>query len=195
MNEVITFAEGFMNLFDVGAETFVSWVTTIIPKVCLLLVFMNSLIAFIGPEKVDKFANKCSKNVVLAYGVLPFISAFMLGNPMVFSMGKFLPEFQKPSYYAAAGFAGHTSNGLFPHINVGEIFVWLGIANGVAALGLNTTPLAIRYMLVGIVMNFFSAWITDFTTSIVEKQQGVRLARTLTEKNMFVGGEVAAEVE
>ena len=106
MNAVITFAEGFMNLFDVGAETFVSWVTTIIPKVCLLLVFMNSLIAFIGPEKVDKFANKCSKNVVLAYGVLPFISAFMLGNPMVFSMGKFLPEFQKPSYYAAAGFAG-----------------------------------------------------------------------------------------
>lgn len=73
-----------------------------------------------------------------------YISGGYAGNPMVFSMGKFPPEFQKPSYHAAAGFAGHTSNGLFPHINVGEIFVWLGIANGVAALGLNTTPLAIR---------------------------------------------------
>ena len=46
-------------------------------------------------------------------------------------------------------------------------------------LGLDTTPLALRYLLVGIVCNFISGWATDFTTKIVEKQQGVKLSRKL----------------
>ena len=92
-------------------------------------------------------------------------------------MGKFLPEYQKPSYYASAAYHCHTNNGIFPHINPGELFVWLGIAQGVEKLGLDTTPLAIRYMLVGLVMNFFAGWITDFTTVYVEKHQNKKLDR------------------
>ncbi len=50
----------------------------------------------------------------------------------------------------------HTSNGVFfPHINPGELFVWLGIAQGIDTLGLNSMDLAIRYMFVGILMNFY----------------------------------------
>ena len=48
---------------------------------------MNALVAFIGPHRVEKFAKVCSKNVILAYGILPFVSAFMLANPMALSMG------------------------------------------------------------------------------------------------------------
>lgn len=183
MDFLVSFASGFMNLFTVGAETFVSWVSGIIPVVLLLLVFMNSLIAFIGKERINKFAALCSKNVILAYGILPFLSAFMLGNPMALSMGKFLPENMKPSYYASATYHCHTNSGLFPHINVGEIFIWLGIANGITQLGLNTMPLAVRYMLVGLVMNFVAGWATDFTTKMVEKQQGIQLATTFEGKD------------
>ncbi|MDD7306249.1 MAG: PTS glucitol/sorbitol transporter subunit IIC [Peptoniphilaceae bacterium] len=179
MNFLVKFAQGFIGLFELGAGTFVDWVGGIIPKVLLLLVFMNSLISLIGVEKVNKFAKFCSKRKILAYGILPFVSAFMVGNPMALSMGKFLPEYQKPSYYATAAYHCHTNNGLFPHINPGELFVWLGIANGVEKLGLDVTPLAIRYMLVGLVMNFFAGWITDFTTNYVEKQQNVKLKRTI----------------
>lgn len=179
MDFIVNFAEGFMGLFDSGAETFVSWVTGIVPKVLLLLVFMNSLIALIGQEKINKFAKVCSKNVILAYGVLPFLSAFMLGNPMALSMGKFLPERMKPSYYASASYHCHTNSGIFPHINVGEIFIYLGIADGITKLGLSTTPLALRYMLVGLVMNFFAGWVTDFTTKIVMKQQNIELSNEL----------------
>ena len=82
MNIIIKGASGFMGLFDTGAETFVSWVSGIVPKVLLLLILMNTIIALIGQERVNKFAKLCSGNVILAYGVLPFISAFMLGNPM-----------------------------------------------------------------------------------------------------------------
>lgn len=179
MDIIVSIAEGFMGLFDSGAETFVSWVTGIVPKVLLLLVFMNSLIALIGQEKINKFAKVCSKNIILAYGVLPFLSAFMLGNPMALSMGKFLPERMKPSYYASATYHCHTNSGMFPHINVGEIFIYLGIADGITTLGLSTTPLAIRYLLVGLIMNFFAGWVTDFTTKMVMKQQKIELSNEL----------------
>lgn len=179
MEFIVGFAEGFMGLFDNGAATFISWVTGIVPKVLLLLVFMNALIALIGQKRINAFAKICSKNVVLAYGVLPFLSAFMLGNPMALSMGKFLPERMKPSYYASASYHCHTNSGIFPHINVGEIFIFLGIANGITTLGYSVTPLALRYLLVGLVMNFFAGWITDFTTKKVMQQQNITLSNEL----------------
>lgn len=176
MDFLVNLASGFTGMFEQGGEVFVSWVTGIIPKVLLLLVFMNALIAFIGPKKIEKFAKICSKNVILAYGILPFLSAFMLANPMALSMGKFLPERMKPSYYASASYHCHTNSGVFPHINVGEIFIYLGIANGITQLGLDTSQLAVRYMLVGLVMNFFAGWVTDFTTKIAMKQQNIVLS-------------------
>ena len=161
MNILVKLASGFMNLFTLGGEQFVSWVTGIIPTVLMLLLLMNAIIALAGNESVNKLAKVCTKNPILRYLVLPFVSAFMLGNPMALSMGKFMPEFYKPAYYAS------------------ELFVWLGIANGISALNLDTTPLAVRYLLVGLVANFISGWVTEFTTRYVEKQQGVKLSRTL----------------
>ena len=179
MNVIVNAASGFMGLFDVGAEILIGLVSTIVPKVLLLLILMNTIIALIGQEKINKFAKVCSGNVILAYGVLPFLSAFMLGNPMALSMGKFLPERMKPSYYASAAYHCHTNSGIFPHINAGELFIYTGIASGIQTLGLNEMDLAIRYLLVGLVMNFFAGWVTDFTTKIVMKQQGIELSNEL----------------
>lgn len=178
MNILVKLASGFMNLFTLGGEQFVSWVSGIIPTVLMLLVLMNAIIALAGEDSVNKVARVCTGNPVLRYAVLPFISAFMLGNPMALSMGKFMPEFYKPAFYASVTYHCHTNNGIFPHINASELFIWLGIANGITQLGLDTTPLAVRYMLVGFVANFISGWATEFTTKYVEKQQGVRLKRT-----------------
>ena len=94
-------------------------------------------------------------------------------------LGKFLPEYYKPSYYAAASASCHTMNGLFPHVDPAELFVFLGVANGISALGLPTVDLALRYFLIGIVINFLRGWITDFMTAYVQKQQGVKLSKEL----------------
>ena len=67
----------------------------------MLLIAMNTLIAFLGEEKVNSLAKISAKNPVSRYMILPFISAFMLGNPMAISMGRFLPEYYKPSFVAA----------------------------------------------------------------------------------------------
>lgn len=179
MESIVNIASGFMNLFTLGGEQFKNWVVGIVPTITVLLVLMNAIIALAGQERVDKLARVCTSNPLLRYAVLPWVSAFMLGNPMALSMGKFMPEYYKPSYYAAATYHCHTNSGIFPHINASEIFIYLGIANGLTTLGLDTTPLAIRYLLVGLVCNFISGWATDFTTKIVEKQQGVKLSRKL----------------
>ncbi|PTE53752.1 PTS glucitol/sorbitol transporter subunit IIC, partial [Staphylococcus epidermidis] len=68
---------------------------------------------------------------------------------------------------------------IFPHINPAELFIFLGIANGIQQLGLPTADLAVRYLLVGLVMNFIGGWITDFTTSYLEKQQKVKLSKEI----------------
>ncbi|WP_152658426.1 PTS glucitol/sorbitol transporter subunit IIC [Oceanobacillus sp. CFH 90083] len=177
MDFIVKLAEGFINLFQTGADTFIGWMGSIVPLVLMLLIAMNTLIQLIGENRINKIAQKSAGNPLLRYMVLPFLGSFMLANPMLHSLGRFLPEKYKPSYFAAAGQFAHTSNGIFPHINPAELFIFLGIASGIQQLGLPMTDLAIRYLLVGLVMNFIGGWITDFTTSYVEKQQKVKLSK------------------
>lgn len=179
MDFLVHAAEWFIGLFEAGAEVFVSWMASIVPLILMLLIAMNSLIGIIGEHRINAFAAKAGRFAITRYMVLPFLGAFMLANPMSLSLGRFLPECYKPSYAAAGMQFCHTSNGVFPHINPGELFIWLGIANGVTQLGLSTAPLAIRYLLVGLVMNFVGGWTTDFITRWVEKQQGIKLKRTV----------------
>lgn len=182
MNIVVNGAEKFMDLFRHGGEVFVDLVSGIVPLLIMLLVAMNAIIRLIGEDKVEKLARKSSKNVFTRYFVLPIIGTFVLANPMTLSLGKFLPERFKPSYYAAASYSCHTHNGLFPHVNPGELFVFLGIAAGITTLGYNTTELALRYFLVGIFTNFLRGWITDYTTSYVSKQQSIQLSDSVELK-------------
>ena len=164
-------------MVDTGAQQLLTWVTQLLPKVFLFLILLNAVTSLIGRSRVERLAAKCGSNALLRYLVLPFLSAVVLGNPMAISMGRYLPERYKPAYFASASYHCHTNSGIFQHINPAELFLWLGIANGVLARGQDLFPLALRYLLAGLAANFVSGYATELITRRVEKKQGIRLDR------------------
>lgn len=167
MQFLVFLAEGFIGMFQKGGQTFVGLVTGIVPLLIVLMTAVNALVRFIGPERIDKVAMVSSRNVFLRYLVLPFLAVFFLTNPMAYTLGRFLPEKQKPAFYDSAVSFVHPILGLFPHANPGEIFVWAGIAAGITKLGLGLGDLAIRYFLVGLLIIFIRGIVTERITAIM----------------------------
>ena len=164
-------AAWFINLFNLGGQNFMGLVTGIIPTLVVLITFVNALIAIIGPDKVDSFAQKISRFWFLRYTVLPALSMFVLCNPMAYTFGRFLEEKHKPAFYDAAVSFCHPITGIFPHANPGELFVYLGIANGITALGYQLGPLAIRYFVVGLIVILIRGVVTERITLIMMKRK------------------------
>ena len=173
------FVNLFSNIIDAGTLQLVQWVTQLLPQIFLFLILLNAVTRLVGRSRVERLAVRCGSNPLLRYLVLPFLSAVILGNPMAISMGRYLPEEYKPAYFASASYHCHTNSGIFQHINPAELFLWLGIANGVLGRGLNLFPLAIRYLCAGLVANFISGYTTEIITRRLEKKQHIRLAVTL----------------
>ncbi|HYO38409.1 MAG TPA: PTS glucitol/sorbitol transporter subunit IIC [Nocardioidaceae bacterium] len=162
-------AEKFIGLFQAGGETFVGLVTGIIPTLVVLLVFVNTLIRLIGPEKIEGLGEVAARPGIAYYPVryliFPFLSVFFLTNPMAYTMGRFLPEKYKPAFYDSAVSFVHPITGLFPHANAGELFVYLGIAAGITGLGGSLGDLAVRYFLVGLLVILIRGIVTELITA------------------------------
>ena len=161
MEAIATVANGFMDLFRAGSETFVSWVTGIIPLVVIMMTAVNSLIKLIGEERVYGVAEFATKYAVTRYTLLPVLAVIFLCNPMCYTFGRFVQEKNKPAFYDAAVSFLHPVTGLFPHANGGELFVYMGIAAGITQLGLSLGDLAVRYFLVGIIVILIRGLVTD----------------------------------
>ena len=83
------------------------------------------------------------------------------------TFGKFVKEEEKPAFYDAAVSFVHPVTGLFPYANAGELFVYLGIANGVTKAGFSQSSLAVRYFLVGIVVILIRGIVTERLTKFM----------------------------
>src|SRR6476620_2347305 len=162
-------AEWFIGLLQAGGEVFMGLVTGIIPTLVVLLTAVNALIRLIGPERIDKMGEYAARPGIIYYPVryliFPALSVFFLTNPMCYTMGRFLPERYKPAFYDSAVSFVHPITGIFPHANAGELFVYLGIAAGITTLGLNTSDLAVRYLLVGLVVILIRGVVTELITA------------------------------
>ena len=170
-------AEWFIGLFQAGGDFFLALVTGIIPLLIVLLTAINALIRWIGPERIDKVGELAARPGLqwypVRYLVLPFLAVFFLTNPMAYTMGRFLPEKYKPAFYDSAVSFVHPITGIFPHANAGELFVYLGIAGGITTLGLNTSPLAVRYLAVGLVVILIRGIVTEIiTTRMLSRRTG-----------------------
>lgn len=182
-------AEWFIALFEEGGEVFMGLVTGILPTLVALLTAVYFIRNTIGEERVEKFAAKLGNNIILRYTLLPILAVFFLTNPMCYTFGVFLPEKYKPAFYDSAVSFVHPILGLFPHANPAEIFVWLGIANGVEEAGFSLGALAIRYFLVGVVVILIRGIVTERITVFLARREGIELQ----DFDEFAGGEEMLE--
>jgi glucitol/sorbitol PTS system EIIC component len=168
-------AEWFIGLFQAGGETFVGFVTGIIPTLIVLLTFFYTLINIIGEERIHRAARFAAGNFFTRYTVLPVLAVFFLTNPMAYTFGTFLDEKYKPAFYDSAVSFVHPPLGIFPHVNPAELFVWLGVARGLQQLDLPLGPLAVRYIIAGLIVIFIRGVVTQYITFFLARRQGVEL--------------------
>jgi PTS system glucitol/sorbitol-specific IIC component len=162
--------EHFIGMFQAGGETFMGMFTGIIPTLVVLLTFTYAVIKFIGEERVNRAIQFASKYMLLRYTVMPILSVLLLTNPMCYTFGRFLPEKQKPAFYDSVVSFLHPVTALFPYANAGELFVYLGIANGIKEAGYSMSELAVRYFLVGIVVILLRGIITEYITKFLARR-------------------------
>lgn len=170
MKYIEWFGENFIGMFQAGGEQFMSYITGIVPLLVALLTFTNAIIAFIGPERVNNFIRKVAKFTILRYTIVPILACLILTNPMAYTFGQFLKEEEKPAFYDATVSFIHPVTGLFPYANAGELFVFLGIVNGVVKAGGSQGSLAARYFLAGVVVILIRGVITERITKYLMKR-------------------------
>jgi glucitol/sorbitol PTS system EIIC component len=168
-------AEWFIGLFQAGGETFIGFVTGIIPTLIVLLTFFYTLINLIGEDRIHRAARFAAGNFFTRYTVLPVLAVFFLTNPMAYTFGTFLEERYKPAFYDSAVSFVHPPLGIFPHVNPAELFVWLGVARGLQQLDLPLGPLAVRYIIAGLIVIFIRGVVTQYITFFLARRQGVEL--------------------
>jgi glucitol/sorbitol PTS system EIIC component len=174
LGTLATAAEDFIKVFNKGGSVLLSLMGGILPTLIVLLTAVNALVRLIGAEKIENLGKAAARPGIqwypVRYIVLPFVSVFVLTNPMAYTMGRFLPERFKPAFYDSAVSFVHPILGIFPHANPGELFVYVGIATGIQQLGYGLGDLAVRYMLVGLVVIFIRGIVTEAITARMMKK-------------------------
>jgi PTS system glucitol/sorbitol-specific IIC component len=109
--------------------------------------------------------------MITRYTIMPILAMLVLTNPMAYTFGRFLRERHKPAFYDSAVSFAHPVTTFFPYANAGELFVWLGVANGITQLGQSTVPLAVRYFAVGVVVILIRGVVTEFITNYLIRRE------------------------
>lgn len=172
LNAIIWAGEHFIGLFTEAGKQFAGLVVGILPTLIVLLTGMYALIAFIGEDRVTRAVQWSSKWWFTRYTIMPVLAVLILTNPMCYTFGRFLRERHKPAFYDSAVSFVHPVTTFFPYANAGELFVWLGVANGITQLGQSVVPVAVRYFAVGVVVILIRGVVTELITSYLIKRAG-----------------------
>ncbi|WP_010531686.1 PTS glucitol/sorbitol transporter subunit IIC [Lentibacillus jeotgali] len=170
MDWIEWFGEHFIGLFNAGGEQFMNLFNSIVPTLVVLLTFTYAMIKFIGEDRVTKGIQFASRFTVLRYTLMPILSILLLTNPMAYTFGRFVKEEQKPAFFDSLVSFLHPVTSLFPYANAGELFVYLGIANGLAQAGYSQSELAVRYFLVGIIVILIRGIVTEQISKYLAKK-------------------------
>lgn len=176
MNGVVGLAESFISFFQKTGDQIMENIAGTVPMLLGLLFLINFIIKVIGDKKITKIAEFLGKSTILSYLILPAFAWFFFSSPGALTVGKFLPERRKPGFEDALGTTVHPLTSLFPHIVPAELFIWLGVANGITKLGLSTAPLAIRYIITGLILGLVRGILTEKIFISLMKRNNKKIA-------------------
>ncbi|MFR3031561.1 MAG: PTS glucitol/sorbitol transporter subunit IIC [Blautia sp.] len=128
----VSAAEGLTGFFRAAGETFLGNLEGLLPMALIALTVLNAIVACVGEERFDRVARKLTGNFFCRYTLLPYLGNFFVGSPIVFTFGRYLKEKYKPAFFEIANRTNMAPMMcLFPHVNPSEMYVWLGVYNGV----------------------------------------------------------------
>lgn len=182
MNWIDWLGSHFIGLFNAGGQVFVGDVTGIVPTLIVLLTFTYTIVKLVGEDRANRAIMFASKYLVLRYTLMPILSVLILTNPMCYTFGRFLPEKYKPAFYDSAVSFVHPVTAFFPYANAGELFVWLGIADGIQKAGYSIAPLAVRYFLIGIIVIFIRGVLTEYITKYLSGRMESKRTTSLVKQ-------------
>lgn len=127
-------AQGLSGFFSAAGNEFLGWAAGIVPLALVALTVLNAIVALIGEDRFDRASQKLTGNFFARYTLLPYLANFFAGSPSSFVFGRYLHEKYKPGFYEVNNRTNMAPMMcLFPHVNPSELFVWLGVFNGVVA--------------------------------------------------------------
>ena len=174
MEFITNFAQSFIALFQEAGLTLVGMVKGSVPMLIVLLTTINFIIKIIGEDKINNVARIFGKSKILTYGILQSFAWFFFSSPGALTVGRFLPEKCKPGYQDALGATAHPLTALFPHVVPSELFIWLGVAEGIKKIGLPVSGLAIRYIIAGIIVGLMRGFITEIIFVFLSKRRNIQ---------------------
>ena len=192
-NFLVEIAQGITGFFSAAGEQFIGLASGIVPLALVALTVLNALVSLIGEDRFDKAAQKLTKNVFARYTLLPYLANFLVGSPSSFTFGRYLHEKYKPGFYEVCNRTNMAPMMcLFPHVNPGELFVWLGVYNGVvtAAGEKAGATLAVATFLLALCTSSFIGFVVEKMAQFLAARQGVDFEQIEQQKNENAYSEV-----
>lgn len=163
-------AAGFIGIFNEGGVYLMDIITGIIPTLLVLLSFINLIIRLVGEERITGFLRKCTKYAITRYTIYPLLAQIFLTDPMCHTMNRFVEEKYKTAVYDCEMTILHPLTGIFPHVCPAELFIFMGIAEGITSLGYNKNVLAVWYLLTGLILCLIRGIVTERVYAIMQKR-------------------------
>lgn len=145
-------------------DIFLSYLIIIGPFILVALTINAFLSKWVKKQWIFQLASKFGHISLVRYILLPFISLFAMTNPSCYEVGNQLKEKDKPAFYDAAVSLCHPVTGLFPYSNSGELFFLIGALYPVIKLDISLFEFGITYFMIGLIIIFIRATVTEFLT-------------------------------
>lgn len=171
MDALVNGVKWFIGLFQKGGEVFLGLAGGILPSLIVLLTVIYTITRLIGEERVERWIQRLTRWAVIRYTVAPFLANIVFTVPLEFAVGRFMKEENKPAFYDAQVSLNHPILGIFPHVHPSEIFVYMGIGQGVIDAGYDIAPLAVRFFLAGLVVILIRGLVTDRIYQILARRR------------------------